>query len=78
VEERFTMTGPNRFIYEARVTDATAFSQPWTLRVPMVRQPKGTELIEYDCVEGERDLEHYQNLERQQAKTGAKARAARK
>ena len=73
VEERFTMTGPDRFLYEARVTDPTSFSVPWTMRLPMERQAKGTELIEYDCVEGERDIEHYRNLERAQRKTGAKA-----
>jgi hypothetical protein len=59
VVERFTKTGADEILYEATVTDPTAYSRPWTLRVPLRRQPRGTELIEYDCVEGERDVVHY-------------------
>ena len=59
VVERLTMTGPNTIVYEATVDDPTVYSRPWKLRVPLVRQPKGTELIEYDCIEGERDEAHY-------------------
>jgi len=43
------------------------YSRPWTMRLPLARQPEGTELIEYDCVEGERDVVHHQNLQRQRA-----------
>ena len=68
VVERFTMTGPDRITYEATVTDPTVYSRPWTMRITLARQPKGTELIEYDCVEGERDIVHHQNLQRQRAK----------
>ena len=59
VVERFTLTDPDTILYEARVDDPTVYSRPWTLRVPLRRQPKGTELIEYDCIEGERDEVHY-------------------
>jgi hypothetical protein len=59
VVERFTMTGKDEILYEATVTDPTVYSRPWTLRVPLRRHPPGTELIEYDCVEGERDEPHY-------------------
>ncbi|HTW64085.1 MAG TPA: hypothetical protein VME17_05690 [Bryobacteraceae bacterium] len=59
VVERFTMTGPDAMVYEARVDDPTVFSRSWTLRVPLRRQPKGTELIEYDCIEGEQDEIHF-------------------
>jgi hypothetical protein len=59
VVERLSMTDANTILYEATVTDPTVYSRPWTLRVPLRRQPKGTELIEYDCVEGERDEVHY-------------------
>ena len=59
VVERFTMTDPDTIVYEARVDDPTVYSRPWTMRVPLRRQPKGTELIEYDCIEGERDEVHY-------------------
>ena len=43
----------------ARVEDPTVYTRPWTLRVPLRRQAKGTESIEYDCIEGERDEVHY-------------------
>jgi hypothetical protein len=59
VVERFTMTAPDTIVYEATVTDSTVYSRPWTLRVPLRRQPPATELIEYDCIEGERDAVHY-------------------
>ena len=59
VVERFTMTAPDTIVYEARVEDPTVYSRPWTLRVSLRRQPKGTELIEYDCIEGERDEIHF-------------------
>jgi hypothetical protein len=68
VVERFTMTGPDTINYEATVTDPTVYSRPWTIRIPLARQPKNTELIEYDCVEGERDVVHHQNLQKQRAK----------
>jgi hypothetical protein len=38
------------------------------MRIPLARQPKATELIEYDCVEGERDVVRHQNLQKQRAK----------
>jgi hypothetical protein len=62
------MTGPDTIIYQATVTDPTVYSRPWTMRIPLTRQPEGTELIEYDCVEGERDVAHHLNLQRQRAK----------
>lgn len=59
VVERFTMTGRDTIVYEARVDDPTVYSKPWTMRITLRRQPKGTELIEYDCIEGERSEIHY-------------------
>jgi hypothetical protein len=59
VVERLSMTDTDTILYEARVDDPSVYSRPWTLRVSLRRQPKGTELIEYDCVEGERDEVHY-------------------
>lgn len=59
VVERFTMTSRDTMVYEARVDDPTIYSRPWTLRLPLRRQPAGTELIEYDCIEGERSETHY-------------------
>lgn len=58
VVERFTMTAPDTITYEATIVDPTVFSRPWTMRLALRRQPKGAELIEYDCIEGERDEVH--------------------
>jgi len=63
VVERFSLTAPDTILYEARVEDPTVYSRPWTLRVPLRRQPKNIELIEYDCIEGERDEAHYPGKE---------------
>ena len=68
VVERFTMTDGVTIVYEATVTDPAVYSRPWTIRLNFKRQPAGTEIIEYDCVEGERDFIHYQNLEKLEAK----------
>ena len=59
VVERFTLTGPDTITYEATVEAPTVYSRPWTLRVSLRRQPKDVELLEYACVEGERDAVHY-------------------
>jgi hypothetical protein len=64
VVERFTMTAFDTIIYEARVDDPTVYSRPWTMRVPLRRQPKNTELIEYDCIEGERDEIHFPGVQK--------------
>jgi hypothetical protein len=71
VLERLTMVSPNRIRYEATVDEPGTFERPWTMQIQLDRMPKGTEIIEYDCIEGERDVEHYQNLERQSGKPGA-------
>jgi hypothetical protein len=58
VLERFRMTGKDTLEYEATVTNSNVFSQPFTMRVPLRRRPAGVELLEYGCIEGERDAEH--------------------
>ena len=59
VVERFTMTSADTLAYEARVDDPSVYSRPWTMRISLRRQPKTAELIEYDCIEGERSEIHY-------------------
>jgi hypothetical protein len=59
VVERFTMTSADTIAYEARVDDPTVYSRPWTMRITLRRQAPGAELIEYDCIEGERSEIHY-------------------
>jgi hypothetical protein len=58
VVERFQLTGRDTFTYEATVDDPTVYSRPWTVRVTMRRRPPDIELLEYGCIEGERDLAH--------------------
>jgi hypothetical protein len=58
VMERFRMTGKDTLEYEATVTNPKVFSQPVTMRVPLRRRPADVELLEYGCIEGERDNEH--------------------
>ncbi len=59
VVERFTMTGPDTIAYEATVDDPTVYARPWTIRATLRRAPKDVELLEYACLEGERDAPHY-------------------
>jgi hypothetical protein len=61
VVERFRMSGPDRIVYEATVDDPTVYARPWTMRVTISRQPDNVEIMEYACLEGERDVEHYPN-----------------
>jgi hypothetical protein len=48
--ERFTRVSPDVVLYEFTVDDPTAFTKPWTARIPM-RQAKGP-VFEYACHEG--------------------------
>ena len=50
VVERFTRTGPETIRYEATIEDSKLFTQPWTIRLILRRQP-GAELLEDECVE---------------------------
>jgi len=40
------------------VENPSVFSRPFTLRVPLRRRPADVELLEYGCIEGERDAAH--------------------
>jgi hypothetical protein len=59
VVERYTLTAPDTIGYEVTVEDPTVLAKPWTARVNFIRQPKGDQILEGACREGERDLEHY-------------------
>lgn len=48
--ERFTRVSPEMVLYEFTVNDPTAFTKPWTARIPMVKT-KGP-IYEYACHEG--------------------------
>ena len=69
VTERFTRVEAGTIRYEFTVDDPTTWAQPWSVEIPMV----ATEgpMYEYACHEGNHDLRHIleinRNLERQAA-----------
>lgn len=51
--ERFTRVDDTTITYEATIEDPTIFTRPWTLALPLRKQPEGTiALYEYACHEG--------------------------
>ena len=48
--ERFTRTGADTLMYQFTVDDATTFTRPWTVQVPMSRADGA--IYEYACHEG--------------------------
>ena len=58
VVERFRLTGKDSLDYQATVENPSVFSRPFTVRVPLRRRPADVELLEYGCIEGERDAVH--------------------
>ena len=77
VEERFTMVDADTIRYEFMVTDPTTWTSPWGGEVPMVRI-EGP-MFEYGCHEGNHDIRHIleinRNLERQAAEAAAAGEA---
>jgi hypothetical protein len=50
VVERFTRTDVNTIVYQARVEDATVFTRPWSIEIPMERTNES--IFEVACHEG--------------------------
>jgi len=59
VVERYTLKDANTYTYEATLTDPTVFSESWQIKFDVKRQPESEQLLEYSCLEGEADREHY-------------------
>lgn len=60
VIERYTMADANTIRYEATIDDPKVFTQPWKIAFDLGRNPDPKyEQMEYACVEGEKDLQHY-------------------
>lgn len=60
VVERFTMQDENTIRYEATLTEPKVYTQPWKIAFNLNRNTEaGYETLEYACVEGEQDLQHY-------------------
>jgi hypothetical protein len=51
VVERFTRTAADTLQYEATIDDPKTWVRPWTIAMPLVREP-GYQLFEYACHEG--------------------------
>ena len=64
VVERYTMADANTIKYEATIDDRKVFTQPWKIAFEIGRNPEPNyEQMEYACVEGEKDLQHYTESE---------------
>jgi hypothetical protein len=64
VVERYKLVDKDTIAYSATVDDPTVFSMPWTMnltlkRVPPQAREEENQILEYSCVEGERDTHHY-------------------
>lgn len=57
--ERFTLIDPDTILYEITLEDPSIFAKPWTAKLNILRQPKGDQILDNSCREGERDLGHY-------------------
>jgi hypothetical protein len=57
VIERYTRTGPLSMKYEVTIEDPGAYARPWSNSATIPFHP-GEALMEYICLEGERDLRH--------------------
>jgi hypothetical protein len=55
VVERFTRVDENTIVYEATIEDPKVFTAPWTVRIPMQREPD-YKIFEYACHEGNHAL----------------------
>jgi hypothetical protein len=69
VVERFTMKDSRTIDYKATIDDVKVFTRPWTIQFNLVRNRDANyEQMEYACVEGEKDLQHYTTGEGGKAK----------
>ena len=66
VTEKFIPQDANTIIYEATITDPTIYTQPWTARWNIGRNRGAAmsdghpyEQMEFGCIEGNEDLQHY-------------------
>ena len=60
VVERYTPVDADTINYQATITDPKVYTRPWTIAFAINRNKRaGYELMEFACVEGEQDLQHY-------------------
>jgi len=58
--ERFTPVNADAITYRATVTDPMVYTRPWTIEMPLNRQPGG--LLEVACLEDNQDLAHLKEV----------------
>ncbi len=64
VVERYAMVDSDTIRYEATLEDPKVFTRSWKIAFDLGRNKEpGYEQMEYACVEGERDLQHYTETE---------------
>jgi hypothetical protein len=61
VTERYTRVDYNRINYEQTVEDPKVLTKPWVTKSSIMLRP-GTRLREYECVENNTDIQHYEQL----------------
>jgi hypothetical protein len=60
VVERLTLADANTIRYEATIEDPDSYTQPWKVTETFRRiVQKDYEQLEFACIEGNRDLQHY-------------------
>jgi hypothetical protein len=61
VVERFTMVNDRTIDYEATIEDPKTYTKPWKVAFSFNRNAQpGYETMEFACIEGNTDLQHYQ------------------
>jgi hypothetical protein len=60
VVERFTPVSAKEINYRATVTDPLVYTRPWTVELPILRQPD--QLLEVACLEDNQDLQHLKDV----------------
>ena len=58
--ERFTPVDADTITYRATVTDPVAYTRPWTIEMPLIRQQG--EILEVACHEDNQDLQHLKDI----------------
>jgi hypothetical protein len=61
VVERYTRTDYNTIKYDVVVEDPKVFTKPWNLHSTIMLR-NGTRLREYECEENNADMQHYEDL----------------
>ena len=61
VTERYTRVDYNTINYDVTMEDPNVFTKPWTVHSTIMRRD-GTNLGEFECVENNEDILHYEDL----------------